>query len=235
MDNDKFSDVLINGLIKVNLFDGMSRELVTEVYRRVGGEVLTCASGEVVVYEGTRARWVVAVLSGRLGVYESGASGRRHLVRVVETGHLFGATMVTANLEYYPGMAVAGEASEVVFLEIEKIKKIWRDAKFAKLFENLYTIVSAEVLNCWRKMSILACKKAEDRVMLYLRWRAAEVGDLDMTLPFSTSEQFAQFLGLTRTAQSLAVKRLVARGEIAHPGGRNRFVLVVPGGGGIIA
>lgn len=135
--------------------------------------------------------------------------------------------MVTANLEYYPGMAIATETCEVVFLEIAKIKTIWRDERYAKLFENLYTIVSGEVLRCWRKMSILSCKKAEDRFMLYLRWRAAEVGEGDLYLPFATSEELAQFLGLTRTALSLAVKRLIARGEIAHPvSARNRYVLL---------
>lgn len=204
----------------------MSDALIADIVARVGCGVRRFVKGEIVVYEGAKAKWIVAVARGRLGVYESGANGVRHLARVVEAGHLFGATMVTTNLEYYPGMAVAGEASEVVFLEIDKIKEIWREDKYAKLFENLYTIVSGEVLHCWRKMSILSCKKAEDRVMLYLRWRAAEVGDIDMKLPFSTSEEFAQFLGLTRTAQSLAVKRLVARGEIAHPG-HNRFVLCV--------
>jgi len=195
-----------------------------EIVREIGGTVRRFAKGEVVVYEGTKAKWIVPVVRGRLTVYESGASGVRHPVRVVEPGQMFGATLLTSNLEYYPGMAVASEASEVVFLEIAKIRSTWRKSRHARLFENLFTVVSAEVLGCWRKMSILSCKKAEDRIMLYLRWRAAEVGRLDLELPFSTSEAFAEYLGLTRTGLSLAVKRLATRGEIKHPS-RRRFVL----------
>jgi len=201
------------------------RKEICEVVRRTGCVVRRFDKGEVVVYEGTKAKWVVPVLAGRLTVYESGANGVRHPVRVVEAGHLFGATMVTANLEYYPGMAVATEPTEVVYLEIDKLKDLWREGTHVKLFENLFSIVSAEVHSCWRKMSILSCKRAEDRFMLYLRWRASEVGERDMRLPFPTSEACAQYLGVTRTALSLAMKRLAARGEIAYPE-HGRFVLM---------
>jgi len=208
----------------LRLFAGMSAREVAEVIGRVGGTVRRFDKGEVIVYEGTKAKWVVPVLGGRLTVFESGASGARHPVRVVEAGQCFGATMVTANLEYYPGMATATVPSEVVFLDIGKLKTLWREARYAKLFENLYSVVSAEVLACWRKMSILSCKKTEDRFMLYLRWRTSEAGASDVQVPFTTSEAFAQYLGVTRTGLSLAVKRLVARGEIVRPG-QNRFVL----------
>ena len=60
--------------------------------------------------------------------------------------------------------------------------------------------------------------------MLYLRWYASEVGESDVRLPFANSEECARYLGVTRTALSLAIKRLVALGEIVHPG-HSRFVI----------
>ena len=215
---------LAERLMKFRLFTGMSREEITTVVGIVGGEIRSFRKGEVVVYEGTKAKWVVPVLSGRLTIFESGSGGVRRSVRIVEAGQLFGSTMVTSNLEYYPGAAVANEASEVVFFEIAKIRKLWHEPKYAKFFENLYSIVSGQVLECWRKMSILSCKKAEDRFMLYLRWYASEVGESDVTLPFATSEDCARYLGVTRTALSLAIRRLIGRGEIVHPG-HSRFVI----------
>ena len=220
----KNEKLLAERLAKFRLFAGMSREEITTVVGIVGGEIRSFRKGEVVVYEGTKAKWVVPVLSGRLTIFESGSGGVRHSMRVVEAGHIFGSTMVTSNHEYYPGAAVASEASEVVFFEIAKIRRLWHEPKYAKFFENLYSIVSGQVLECWRKMSILSCKKAEDRFMLYLRWYASEVGESDVTLPFATSEDCAHYLGVTRTALSLAIRRLVGRGEIAHPS-RSRFVI----------
>lgn len=188
------------------------------------GEIRQFKRGEAVVYEGTKAKWVVPVLSGRLAIFESGSGGVRRSVRVVGAGNLFGSTMVTSSLEYYPGAAVATVASEVMFLSIPKIRELWHAGTCPKLFANLYSIVSGQVLECWRKMSILSCKKAEDRFMLYLRWYASEVGESDVTLPFATSEDCAHYLGVTRTALSLAIRRLVTRGEIVHPG-HSRFVI----------
>ena len=50
------------------------------------------------------------------------------------------------------------------------------------------------------------------------------IGESDVTLPFATSEDCARYLGVTRTALSLAISRLVKRGEIVHPG-HSRFVI----------
>ena len=215
---------LVERLAKIRLFAGMPREEIAEVVRLIGGEVRRFAKGEALVYEGTKAKWVVPILSGRITIFESGSCGVRHSVRVVGAGQVFGSTMVTSNLEYYPGAAVAAEPSEVVFLSIPKIRELWHAGTCPKFFANLYSIVSGQVLECWRKMSILSCKKTEDRFMLYLRWYASEVGESDVTLPFATSEDCARYLGVTRTALSLAIQRLVARGEIVHPG-RSRFVI----------
>ena len=216
--------LLAERLAKFRLFEGMSREELVAVVGFLDGEAQSFRKGEAVVYEGTKAKWVVPVLSGRLTIYESGSGGVRRSVRVVEAGQLFGSTMVTSNLEYYPGAAVASEPSEVVFLSIPKIRELWYAGTHPKFFANLYSIVSGQVLESWRKMSILSCKKAEDRFMLYLRWYASEVGESDVTLPFATSEDCARYLGVTRTALSLAIKRLVGRGEIVHPG-HSRYVI----------
>lgn len=216
---------LIERLMNIGLFAGMSSSEIEDVIRNIGvGGVRRFKEDEIVVFEGTKAKWLVPVLRGRLMVYESGASGKRQFVRTVEAGRLFGATLVTTRLEYYPGMAVAGSDCEVLFFDMAKIRELWHDVTYRKFFENLYTSVSEYVLYCWRKMSILSCKKVEDRFMLYLRWCASEVGESDVTLPFATSEECASYLGVTRTALSLAIRRLVNRGEIVHHD-RSRFVI----------
>ena len=216
--------LLAERLAKFRLFEGMSREEISTIVEFLDGKVRAFRKGEPVVYEGTKAKWVVPVLSGRLTIFESGSGGVRRPMRVVEAGQVFGSTMVTSNLEYYPGAAIASEPSEVVFLSIPKIRELWYAGTSPKFFANLYSIVSGQVLESWRKMSILSCKKAEDRFMLYLRWYASEVGESDVTLPFATSEDCARYLGVTRTALSLAIRRLIDRGEIVHPG-HSRFVI----------
>ena len=52
-------------------------------------------------------------------------------MRTVEAGQLFGATLVTTRLEYYPGMAVAGSECEVMFFDMAKyaVELVWRGDK----------------------------------------------------------------------------------------------------------
>ena len=45
-----------------------------------------------------------------------------------------------------------------------KIRELWYAGTHPKFFANLYSIVSGQVLESWRKMSILSCKKTEDRI-----------------------------------------------------------------------
>jgi len=207
------------------LFAGMPADEVAEVVRFIGGSIRHFTKGQTVVHEGTEASWLIPVLSGVLCVYEPGANGERHLVRTIEAGQLFGATLVTTRLEFYPGMAVAARDCDVTFFSMERIRELRRGGRHEKFFENLYTAVSEYVLYCWRKLSIMACKTTEDKFMLYLNWYASEVGSDDVTLPFARMEDCAAFLGVTRASLSPAIGRLVSRGEIAHVA-RARFTLI---------
>jgi len=208
----------------LRLFAGMPAETVREIVGRIGVNVRRFLKGETIVHEGTEAKWLLPVLSGVVSVYEPGANGERHLVRTVEAGQLFGSTLVTTRLEYYPGMAVAATDCEVVFFDMAKIRELWYDMRYRKFFENLYTTVSEYVLFCWRKMSIMACKTTEDKFMMYLNWYASEIGSNDVAVPFARMEDCATFLGVTRVSLSLAIGRLVKRGEIRHSG-RGHFEL----------
>lgn len=212
-------------LENIRLFAGLSSAETAVIVRRLGGTVRRFAKGEVIVHEGTQAKWLIPVLSGAVCVYEPAANGERHLVRSVEAGGLFGATLVTMRLESYPGMAVAAKDCEVMFFEMAKIRELWYDTRYKKFFENLYTAVSESVLYCWRKLSIMACKTTEDKFMMYLNWYATETGAPDVTLPFARMEDCAAFLGVTRAALSPAIKRLVSRGEIRRVR-RGHFVLL---------
>jgi len=208
----------------IRLFAGMSDGQITEILRHLGGSVRRFAKGVTIVHEGTKAKWLVPVLSGVVSVYEPGANGERHLVRTIEAGGLFGATLVTTRLEKYPGLAVAASDCEVVFFDIAKINGLWYDTRYWKFFENLYTAVSEYVLFCWRKLSIMACKTTEDKFMMYLNWYASETGSDDVTLPFARMEDCATFLGVTRASLSPAIRRLKERGEIEQIG-RCRYSL----------
>lgn len=216
---------LVDRLMALRLFSELSREEVKVILGRISGGVRIHRKGEVIVHEGVEPKWMFAVLSGVVSSYECGENGERHLVRTVESGHLFGATLVTMHLDGYPGQAVAETDCEVVRFELAKIRELWYDIRYRKFFENLYTVVSEYVFYCWRKFSVMACKTTEEKFMRYLNLYARASGSKDMTLPFSRMEDCAVFLGVSRTALSPAIGRLEAQGKIKRLG-RGHFVLL---------
>lgn len=216
---------LVDRLMALRLFSELSREEVKVILGRISGGVRIHCKGEVIVHEGVEPKWMFAVLSGVVSSYECGENGERHLVRTVESGHLFGATLVTMHIDGYPGQAVAETDCEVVRFELAKIRELWYDMRYRKFFENLYTVVSEYVFYCWRKFSVMACKTTEEKFMRYLNLYARASGSKDMTLPFSRMEDCAVFLGVSRTALSPAIGRLEAQGKIKRLG-RGHFVLL---------
>lgn len=203
------------------LFNGFSLSETAKALADFGAHVKRFEKGAVVVHEGTPADWLVVVLEGKLNIYELIARDERHLVRPVLPGQLFGGTLVMSACKRYPGLAQAAQAARVVFLSISRIQAAVADRRSATLFRNLYSIVSGDVLKSWRKMSIMACTRAEDRVKLLLNWVSSIQGRTEFDVPFNTTEEMAQFLAISRTALSLAINRLVRRGEIVHPGRRH--------------
>jgi len=193
----------IERLKETRPFAGMSPSEIEVVVGHAGGEVRRFAKGEMVVYEGTKVKWFMLVLGGRLDICEVGAGGVRNIARVIEAGGTLGAMFLTENVEYYPGMVKASLPSEVLFLEIAKVRELWFDPRHEKFFTNLYSIVSRTLIETWKRMSLLTHKKAEDRFMLFLRWRAAEVGEADLQIPFPSIEACAGYLGLTRIGLGL--------------------------------
>lgn len=216
---------LVDRLTEIRLFADLPRDKVDEIVRRVSGCVRRYDKTAVIVHESVEPKWMFAVLSGVVSIYEPGENGDRHLIRTVEGGHLFGATLVTMRLAFYPGMAVAATDCEVARFDLAKIRELWYDMRYRKFFENLYAVVSEYVFYCWRKFSVMACKTTEEKFMRYLNLYARASGSKDMTLPFSRMEDCAVFLGVSRASLSPAIGRLEAQGRLKHLG-RAHFVLL---------
>ena len=84
----KNEKLLAERLAKFRLFAGMSREEIAAVVGALDGEARFFRKSEVIVYEGTKAKWVVPVLSGRLTIFESGSGGVRRPMRLVGRGEI---------------------------------------------------------------------------------------------------------------------------------------------------
>lgn len=205
-------------LRNIHLFRGCSQKEIEKYMKSFGGVVRNLSRGEVIVREGAGAKWMIVVLSGTLELYDVKSNKKRVLVRVFEPGGFLGMSLAMTKEEYYPCVINAGTDTDVLVLDAAKIHCHWYKPGFRKFYENLFECFSDYVRFSRDKLSILHLRDAEDRIMLYLRQRAALLDTDEFSVPFRNSQMMADYLGITRTSLSRSIAKLEREGKIVHWG-----------------
>ena len=205
-------DDILQKVTRLPLFYGHDPEAVKAVLSELHGVVRSFDAGEVVLHECTLAESMVVVVSGVLFVRECGlAEDSRHLVQRLYTGGTFGATFPALGLKTYPGMLVAEESSEILFLSVASIRRVLKTGTHPRFLANLYAAASLQGFYAWRKLMLLSCYEIGDRVLLYLKWRKED--GLSSIAKFRYGE-LAEYLGVNRTALYRAIAKLRKAGKI---------------------
>ena len=169
---------------------------------------------ETVFAAQSKVRHVFVVVSGALKISEYGEKGAAHILRICRPGHIVGLAHVLGHLEVFPGSCTATEYSEVLVMDIDGFNRALKTLRYGPLGENLFRMISDDLLVSWRAQSILSCRTIGDRVMTYLRWMQAETGKKEVVLSLNRQE-LADLLGVHRTALSRTLAQLVASGQLA--------------------
>jgi len=209
-----FSSTEMQMLCASPLFRGISRLELLRLWRRLDLECLAFADGDVVVEENADSRVLGIVLSGNLHVYDSAFKGARHLVRIVRPGGILGASLIAERRRGYPALVTAFGACRVAVFSLEALRKLLRRGN-AILFDNVSCVVSEELQASWRKIAILSCAKIEERVMLYLQSRVELERSKTIAIG-STEAEFADYLGVHRTALARVLRKLAKEGLFTY-------------------
>ena len=197
---------------KLPLFAGCAHDEVKGILEEAQGKLRQFDAGEVILHECTPAVSMAVVVSGIVFVRECGlADDTRHLVQRLYAGGTFGATFPTLAPKTYPGMLVAEEPSEVLFLNVAAIRRMMEKGVHPKFLANLYAAACKQGFYAWRKLMLLSCYEIGDRVLLYLKWRKED--GLVGSARFRYGE-LAEYLGVNRTALYRAIAKLHKSGKI---------------------
>ena len=188
------------------LFKGCSRLEIESILVEAEGKVRAFGAGEVVLHECTPAVSMVVVVSGVIFIRECGLTeDSRHLVQRLYPGGTFGATFPALAPKASPGMLVAEEPSEVLFLNVPTIRRMMEKGAHPCFLANLYAAACTQGFYAWRKLMLLSCYEIGDRVLLYLKWRKED--GLPSSVKFKYGE-LAEYLGVNRTALYRAIAKL---------------------------
>ena len=194
------------------LFKNCTRKELKDVLDELQGALRSFDAGEVVLHECTPAVSMVVVVSGVVFVRECGLTeDSRHLVQRLYPGGTFGATFPALAPKACPGMLVAEEPSEVLFLNVPAIRRMMEKGARPLFLANLYAAACTQGFYAWRKLMLLSCYEIGDRVLLYLKWRKED--GLPSSVKFKYGE-LAEYLGVNRTALYRAIAKLRKSGKI---------------------
>ena len=197
---------------KLPLFAGCAHSEIKGVLAEAQGKLRHFDAGEVILHECTPAVLMAVVVSGVVFVRECGlADDSRHLVQRLYAGGTFGATFPALATKTCPGMLVAEEPSEVLFLSVAAIRRMMEKGTYPRFLANLYAAACAQGFYAWRKLMLLSCYEIGDRVLLYLKWRKED--GLPSSVKFKYGE-LAEYLGVNRTALYRAIAKLRKSGKI---------------------
>ena len=191
---------------KLPLFAGCAHDEIKGILEETQGKIRQFDAGEVILHECTSAVSMAVVVSGVVFVRECGlADDSRHLVQRLYAGGTFGATFPALETKTCPGMLVAEEPSEVLFLNVAAIRRMMEKGVHLRFLANFYAAACTQGFYAWRKLMLLSCYEIGDRVLLYLKWRKED--GLAGPARFRYGE-LAEYLGVNRTALYRAIAKL---------------------------
>ena len=194
------------------LFRSCTCKELNGILDELQGAVHSFGSGEVIFHECTPAVSMAVVVSGVVLVRECGlADDTRHLVQRLYAGGTFGATFAALGPKVCPGMLVAEESSEVLFLNVAAIRQMMEKGRHSRFLANLYAAACTQGFYAWRKLTLLSCYEIADRVLLYLKW--CKEDGLHNPVKFKYGE-LAEYLGVNHTALYRAIAKLRNSGKI---------------------
>ena len=197
---------------KLPLFAGCAPNEIKGILEESQGKLRQFDAGEVILHECTPAVSMAVIISGVVFVRECGlADDSRHLVQRLYAGGTFGATFSALATKTCPGMLVAEEPSEVLFLNVSAVRRMIDKGIHPRFLANLYAAACMQGFYAWRKLMLLSCYEIGDRVLLYLKWRKED--GLPSSVKFKYGE-LAEYLGVNRTALYRAIAKLRKSGKI---------------------
>ena len=197
------------------MFKGVDDSVISSLLKNAAARLKRYGKQETVFAAQSKVHHVFVVVSGALKISEYGERDVAHILRVCRPGHIVGLAHILGHLEVFPGSCIATEESEVLVMDIDGFNRALETLRYGPLGENLFRMMSDDLLVSWRAQSILSCRTIGDRVMTYLRWMQAETKDKgEIVLPLNRQE-LADLLGVHRTALSRTLAQLVASGQLA--------------------
>lgn len=173
----------------------------------------TCKKDSVIFHMGETIDEIGVVISGNVNIENIDFQGNKTILSNISRGQVFGETYAFCQ-EPLMVEAVAGETSEILLLNIQKLcKKCSTALWYSKLIHNLLLQSMHKNMILSSRIFCTSPKTIRERLMIYLSTQAGKSGSPTFQIPFDR-QQLADYLNVDRSALSKELGRMRKEGLI---------------------
>lgn len=204
-------------LMNTMLFRGMSAEEIKAILACLGAYEKKYRKDEVIYSAGECVENIGFVLSGSVNITIEDMWGSSTILGRSAPGQLFAETYACIPGEPLMVNAIAGENSEIMFLNARRMMTTCQNAcpYHNKLIQNMLKISAMKNLALSRRSVHTSSKSIRARLISYLSEQSRRSASSQFTIPFNR-QQLADYLGVDRSAMSNELSKMQRDGLLTY-------------------
>ena len=212
-------------LKKCVLFDGIDECNLNALLNCLNAKVLSFMKNQVIIEEGTPAKYFGIVLSGSVSITKLDYFGNKSIISVIEPSDLFGESFACAETKAVSVSVVAQNDSEIMLIDCKRIiHSCSNSCEFhSRIIYNLLKILAEKNLMFNQKIEITSKRTTREKLMTFLSFQAAKNSSNSFYIPFDR-QSLADYLEVDRSGLSCEIGKLRKEGIIESK--RNYFKIL---------
>jgi CRP-like cAMP-binding protein len=191
----------------------------------LGARVESFDKKYTVFAEGTPARYIGIVLSGKVQISQVDYYGNRSILSYFKPSEVFAEAFACAQIQALPVLVSASEPSEIMLIDCDHILHTCSNqcGFHQQLIYNLMKDLAQNTISFHHRIDITSKRTTREKLLAYLYQAAKEAGSSRFDIPFDRQE-LADYLEVDRSGLSAEISKLRAEGIIENR--KNHFVLL---------
>ncbi len=207
------------------LFFGIEDESLIRLLSCLGARVERFDKKYTVFAEGSPAKFIGILLSGKVQVVQIDYGGNRSILSNIGPSEMFAEAFACAETKALPVSVIADEPSEVMFIDCSHILHTCQNncGFHGRLIFNLMKDLASKTIMFHRRIEVTSKRSTREKLMAYLMLEAKNANSNRFTIPFDRQE-LADYLEVERSGLSAEISKLRREGIIKSD--KNHFELL---------
>ena len=204
-------------LSNIELFSGISHDELSRLLVCLDANVADFKKGRFIWLQGDANYYVGIVLQGKVNIIKEDIMGGRSLIAGIEAPHIFGESMVSAEVSAAPVSVQAAIDSKIMLINFKRIIKSCASscAFHTRLVQNMMKIIALKNIYLNEKIDYLKKTTTRQKLAAYILNQMRSKNYSLITLPLNR-EDLADYLGVNRSALSRELSNMKSDGLIEY-------------------